>query len=257
YQAGTRDFTRDWILKVVNKRWRDYKSYLKKTYYNPNDRSMDQIMKNAPPGVNEHQWVALLGIWCKDQHKRTCQRNSEAGKNHKHPHTTGRKSHARLKKEMEVKNKGPVHKIELWDEAHKKKDGNYANQSVLQLMDEAYEKLADLKRKKNGNLSSQDYDIVFEDVIGKDSTVGGYYDDKYWTTAKFYQGPSSVRQSASELRVQNELQAVRQDLRIVTELSKRIHAFIAQKYPEANISDIAGNIPGQEVEHIEESMSNF
>ncbi|CAO2193982.1 unnamed protein product, partial [Urochloa humidicola] len=106
-------------------------------------------------------------------------------------------------------------------------------------------------------LSSQDYDIVFEDVIGKDSTVGGYYDDKYWTTAKFYQGPSSVRQSASELRVQNELQAVRQDLRIVTELSKRIHAFIAQKYPEANISDIAGNIPGQEVEHIEESMSNF
>ncbi|XP_022683609.1 uncharacterized protein LOC101756407 isoform X3 [Setaria italica] len=164
----------------------------------------------------------------------------------------------------ETKNKGPVDKIELWDEAHKKKDGNYENQSVLQLMDKAYEKLADLKTKKNGNLSSQDYDKVFEDVIGKDSTVGGYYDEKYWTTAQFYQGSSSVRQSASEVRVQNELQAVRQDLRIVTELAKRMHAFIARKYPEedwtnemANISNIAGYGPGQEVEHAEQSMSNF
>lgn len=49
---------------------------------------------------------------------------------------------------METKNKGPVDKIELWDEAHKKKDGNYGNQSVLQLMDKAYEKLADLKTNK-------------------------------------------------------------------------------------------------------------
>jgi hypothetical protein len=34
----------------------------------------------------------------------------------------------------EVKNKGPVSKIDLWDEAHKKKDGQYTNKNVQQLM---------------------------------------------------------------------------------------------------------------------------
>jgi hypothetical protein len=35
---------------------------------------------------------------------------------------------------QEVKNKGPVSKIDLWDEAHKKKDGQYTNKNVQQLM---------------------------------------------------------------------------------------------------------------------------
>ncbi|KAL6599564.1 hypothetical protein ACP70R_045701 [Stipagrostis hirtigluma subsp. patula] len=228
YPPETRDFTRDWILKVVSKRWRDYKSFLKKMFYKPNERPMDQIMKNAPPGVNEHQWVALLGIWCQDQHK-------------------------------ETKNKGPVHKIDLWDEAHKKKDGNYANQS-----DKAYDKLAELRRNKNGDLSHEDYDGVFDDVIAKESTAGGYYDDKYWAAVKFCRGPSSVGHSASEVRVQNELQAMRTDLRIVTELAERIRAFIAQKYPEedwtntmVNNSGRVGDAAIHGIDHTEESMSNF
>jgi hypothetical protein len=31
---------------------------------------------------------------------------------------------------QEVKNKGPVSKIEPWDESHKKKDGQYTNKNV-------------------------------------------------------------------------------------------------------------------------------
>ena len=85
-------------------------------------------------------------------------RNSESTKQQKHPHTTGRKSHPRLRKEMviyyffdiisvqyfsnsklyhilqEDKMKQPVSKIDLWDEAHKKKNGSYANKNVQKLM---------------------------------------------------------------------------------------------------------------------------
>jgi hypothetical protein len=32
--------------------------------------------------------------------------------------------------------------------------------------------------KKNGVLSQEDYDKVFDDVIAKESTIGGYYDEK-------------------------------------------------------------------------------
>ena len=35
---------------------------------------------------------------------------------------------------QDVKNNGPVSKIDLWDEAHKKKNGKYTNENVQQLM---------------------------------------------------------------------------------------------------------------------------
>jgi hypothetical protein len=35
---------------------------------------------------------------------------------------------------QEVKNKGPINKIDLWDEAHKKKDGKDTNENVQKLM---------------------------------------------------------------------------------------------------------------------------
>ena len=63
-----------------------------------------------------------------------CEKNSECVKQQKNPHTTGRKSHVRLQKEMEIKRKAPVHKIDLWDEAHKKKDGNYTSDNVKTIM---------------------------------------------------------------------------------------------------------------------------
>lgn len=53
----------------MNKRWRDYKSDLKKQYFNPDKRSFDQIEKDVPDGVNENQWSFLLGIWCSEAHQ--------------------------------------------------------------------------------------------------------------------------------------------------------------------------------------------
>jgi hypothetical protein len=53
---------------TLAKKWRAYKSFLKKKYYNRNTRSLDEIWKDVPRGVNEHQWLALVGIWCQDSH---------------------------------------------------------------------------------------------------------------------------------------------------------------------------------------------
>jgi hypothetical protein len=69
YAVETRWFTRDWILKTVNKRWRDYKPDLNKQYFNQDERTLDQIEKDVPDGVNENQWSSLLGLWCSDAHK--------------------------------------------------------------------------------------------------------------------------------------------------------------------------------------------
>jgi hypothetical protein len=97
-----------------------------------------------------------------------CRANGESEKKQRHPHTSQRKSHARLKKEMviallvlhssnsdiyyfpknqmmlhqhilcslvhEDKKKGSITMIDLWDETHKKKNGDYVNQDVQRLM---------------------------------------------------------------------------------------------------------------------------
>lgn len=69
YPAETIQLTRDWVLRTVNSRWRSFKSKLKKQYFNPQERSLDAIMKDTPENVNEHQWSALVGIWCEEKHK--------------------------------------------------------------------------------------------------------------------------------------------------------------------------------------------
>ncbi|TVU21038.1 hypothetical protein EJB05_30649, partial [Eragrostis curvula] len=218
YSAETKWFTRDWILKTVNKRWRDYKSDLKKQYFKPDERTLEQIEKDVPDGVNENQWSSLLGLWCSDAHKKLCRTNAESGKKQRHPHTSGRKSHARLKKEMEDKKKGSITKIDLWDESHKKKNGNYVNQNVQRLMDKAFEELEN-RRKNKRALSSTDYDDVFEKVVRKELKLRGYYDDEYWSNG-------AVSSVGSE-----ENKKLRRDLELAISGFRDIRAFLEKKFP--------------------------
>ncbi|KAM0833130.1 hypothetical protein ACQ4PT_064440 [Festuca glaucescens] len=131
----------------------------------------------------------------------------------------------------EVKNKGPISKIDLWDEAHKKKDGTYTNENVQQLMHKARKELAILERNKNGKLSPEDYDKVFDDVIAKDSTISRYYDEKYWGDARLCRGSTSVPGASSEVTVQKELQEMKADLKNVTGVMERMCAFMARNHP--------------------------
>jgi len=98
-------------------------------------------------------------------------------------------------------------------------------------MHKARKKLAILERKKNGELSPEDYDKVFDDVIAKESTIGGYYDEKYWGDAKLYQGSTSVQGPTSEVMAQEELQEVKADLKKVTGLMERMYAFMVRNHP--------------------------
>ncbi|KAL6640827.1 hypothetical protein ACP70R_021950 [Stipagrostis hirtigluma subsp. patula] len=219
YSMETKMFTRDWILKTVNKRWRDYKSDLKKKYYNPDERTLEQIEKDVPDTVNENQWSSLLGLWCSETHKKLCRTNAESGKKLRHPHTSGRKSHARLKKEMEDKKNEKVSKIDLWDESHKKKTGNYVNQNVQRLMDKAFDELEN-RRRNTGTLCSRDYDDVFHKVIGKELKHHGYYDDQYWS-------------QGSDFGVQSEEDKIlKRDLRLAISEFTAVRRILEKKFPE-------------------------
>lgn len=122
FPRQTIHLTRDWILRTVNNRWRAYKSKLKKQYFNRDERTLKEILREKPLTTNEHQWRSPVGIWCQEQHKKLCSTNSRCAKEQKTAHTCGRKSLARLKKEMETRTKRKVHRIELWEATHKKEE---------------------------------------------------------------------------------------------------------------------------------------
>lgn len=139
FPRQTIHLTRDWILRTVNNRWRAYKSKLKKQYFNRDERTLEEILREKPLTTNEHQWRSLVGIWCQEQHKKLCSTNSRCAKEQKTAHTCGRKSLARLKKEMETRTKRKVHRIEQWEAAHKKKNGRYTTEKAETLMAASYE----------------------------------------------------------------------------------------------------------------------
>jgi hypothetical protein len=111
------------------------------------------------------------------------------------------------------------------------------------LKQKARKELANIE-KNNGELSQEDYDKVFDDVIAKESTIGGYYDEKYWGDASLCGGSTSVQESSSEVRVQKELQEVKADLKNVTGFMKRMCAFMSRNHPDEdwmNEMMVAGN----------------
>ncbi|OMO65567.1 Transposase, Ptta/En/Spm, plant [Corchorus capsularis] len=53
--------TVDWILKNLNKRWRDWKGSLKASYYIP--KGKQRVLSKPPKSVLEEQWPGLVRQW--------------------------------------------------------------------------------------------------------------------------------------------------------------------------------------------------
>ncbi|XP_020082508.1 uncharacterized protein LOC109706120 [Ananas comosus] len=92
--------TRDWVLASLNKKWRDYKSELKSEYFHPHEKSTNEIMANVPQDVIEDQWCRMVSEWCTEKSKKLCEANAANSRTQKNAHTSGRKSHARRRKEL-------------------------------------------------------------------------------------------------------------------------------------------------------------
>jgi hypothetical protein len=227
YPSETKHLTRDWILKKASKAWRSYKHRLKATYFNRDERTLDEISKDVPKGVNQYQWSSLIAIWCQEKHKNLCEKNSECAKQLRNPHTTGRKSHARLSKEMEAKNKGKVHPIDVWDEAHRKKDPH-----MKATVEMAYSELAKRKANKCGKLSPKDYDEVFRSIVGKKTKLQGYYDNSNnWSQVKVSQGVDLTGQSEEHQMLMSAINTMGKQIESMSGEMSLMRAFIKEKYP--------------------------
>ncbi|MFQ6636203.1 hypothetical protein Gotur_012954 [Gossypium turneri] len=51
-----------YVKKALGKRWRDYKSTLKKYYYKTKT-TLEEKLQNVPPGVLRYQWKDAVRFW--------------------------------------------------------------------------------------------------------------------------------------------------------------------------------------------------
>ncbi|PPS20393.1 hypothetical protein GOBAR_AA00172 [Gossypium barbadense] len=146
-----------YIKKALGKKWRDYKSTLKKEYFKK-DISLEEKLRNVPLGMLRYQWEDAVRFW-----------NSKKGEDHervgiskrqkqKFTHTAGSKSFACVAKAEELSSGQKVGLLQLFDITHRKKNGSPMTSEAGEIM-----KLND-KKAEYEVIASTDSSVNLEDI---------------------------------------------------------------------------------------------
>uniref|UniRef100_A0A0E0HU92 Uncharacterized protein n=1 Tax=Oryza nivara TaxID=4536 RepID=A0A0E0HU92_ORYNI len=214
---------KDWLLHQLDGKWRQYKSNLKKKYYKAN-LPMERVLQTVPQTVNESQWPTLVSYWYSEDSKKISDQNQENAQNIKHPHTLGRKSFARKRKELEHDGV-EVDRATFFDECHKTKDGRYVNDATQDKMNEVYMKLAE-KRVDGQELTEADFEQAMLEVFGKDHSGRVRGMGPTITPTNYYGGRFSNMSGRSEQGSSSSN---------VNGFISFMVSYLAEKYPEDNL----------------------
>ncbi|PPR94013.1 hypothetical protein GOBAR_AA26657 [Gossypium barbadense] len=142
----------DYMKKALGKKWRDYKSTLKKLYFKK-DISLEEKLRNVLPGML--RTVSEL--------------EQAAGKNKNLVHTTGSRSFASIAEAEEVSSSQKFRRLQLFEITHRKKDGSPMTSKAGEIMEKLKEKKAEYEViasiDSSVNLENIDNKIITE-VLG-------------------------------------------------------------------------------------------
>ncbi|XP_040967937.1 uncharacterized protein [Gossypium hirsutum] len=83
----------DYIKKALGKRWRDNKSTLKKQYFKK-DISLEEKLRNVPPGMLRYQWEDAVRFWNSKKGEDRERVGTSSRQKQKFTHTAGSRSFA-------------------------------------------------------------------------------------------------------------------------------------------------------------------
>ncbi|XP_039130932.1 uncharacterized protein LOC120267345 [Dioscorea cayenensis subsp. rotundata] len=159
------EISREYVLKSLGKKWRDYKHDLKTKHF------------RREQGLQDSE---KLGIASRKQQK--------------HTHTSGSNSFARKEKEMETSSGRKVGRLELFRATHTKKDGSHMIMETEQIMEKANEKFAGCQTTDE-DMQMVETEILTQ-VIGKER-CGRVRGLGLGPTPKSYYGGSRNRNSTN------------------------------------------------------------
>ncbi|KAH7860451.1 hypothetical protein Vadar_013579 [Vaccinium darrowii] len=154
-------------LMSVSKKWRDWKDYLKRYHYNTYKTNAERL-DNCPDMVDSDQWSILVAFWGGQCAKERSDKNLSNRQFQKMGHTSGRKSHCRVRaelaKEKEVET-NEVDRIEVFEKTDTNKDGNPVDKDSATAMARLKEGLSQVPESLRSPAFKEQ---VFTEVLGQD-----------------------------------------------------------------------------------------
>ncbi|PPS13273.1 hypothetical protein GOBAR_AA07360 [Gossypium barbadense] len=158
----------DYIKKALGKKWRDNKSTLKKQYFKK-DISLEEKLRNVPPGMLRYQWEDAVRFWNSKKGEDRERVGTSSRQKQKYTHTAGSRSFASVAEAEEVKSGQKVGRLQLFQITHRKKDGSPMTSEAGEIMEKLKEKKAEYEAIASTdsfvNLENIDNRIITE-VLG-------------------------------------------------------------------------------------------
>ncbi|KAH0459537.1 hypothetical protein IEQ34_012351 [Dendrobium chrysotoxum] len=181
---------RHWILQSLGVKWRNYKTTLKAEHWD--SRPIEEILEAVPAGVDQMQWCQLVNQWSKPKDKERAAKSFANAMKQTCPHTMGRVSSVRRQKEMSIKDR-----LQLWKINRMHKDGTWSSEDAMQRWAQACNLLAEEGlTPEDGNIEANER--VFTVVMGPEHsgrvrTQGfGVTPTRYFPHSKNEEGGGSV-----------------------------------------------------------------
>ncbi|KAF4373057.1 hypothetical protein F8388_019239 [Cannabis sativa] len=150
-----------WTFRMFGKKLREWKSFLKNTYYLEN-LSFEEQRKCKDKRVYDDQWEELIKYWATESAQSKSARNKSSRALKKYNHTTGRKSFAQLRALQKAGGASTPTRATMFNICYAKKKKSIINEKTKEAMlqlQEREEKNEDSSKEKTMNDS-------FSEIMG-------------------------------------------------------------------------------------------
>ncbi|XP_039122101.1 uncharacterized protein LOC120258726 [Dioscorea cayenensis subsp. rotundata] len=186
------EISREYVLKSLGKKWRDYKHDLKTKHFRREQGLLANKDKH-PSGTIRWQWEQLIDFWIQKNLRLLVESN---------------KNIRILLDQRETSSGRKVGRLELFRATHTKKDGSHMNMETEQIMEKANEKLAGCQT------IDEDMQIVeteiLTQVIGKERCVRVRGHGLGPTPKSYYGGPRNRNPTNSNTQSSEFVERIQQ-----------------------------------------------
>ncbi|GMI65151.1 hypothetical protein HRI_000184400 [Hibiscus trionum] len=204
----------DYLKHVLGKKWRDSKSFLKKTYFKK-DLTLQEKLQNIPPGIMRHQWEDAVRFWSSTKGEDRERVGVTSRQKQKYTHTAGSKSFARLANEEQITTGTSIGRIKLFDITHTKKDGSPITPEAAEIMEKLRQKKTEYEAtaSTNGSVNMEEIENqVIVDVLGPERYGRVRCQGSFVTPTKYFGANSSQYMPPQSQSSQAEVCRLKQQL---------------------------------------------
>ncbi|XP_073113114.1 uncharacterized protein [Elaeis guineensis] len=206
--------THDFVMKSLNRKWKEYRAQLKKDYMRQG-MTEEEVARNCPPDVPPHQWMELVHYWFSERTYSAIGRAARAAQSV--PHISGSKSYARLRQEFVDEHGREPGQVEFYRMTHTHQDGTFVRDESRDLYERATSLI--VERDDESAASTQQSRIeaeVFTELLGpecygrvRDYGVG-VTPTQLSEVSRYTQHAAADAQDSRVRRLEAEIQEIRQ-----------------------------------------------